>query len=178
MRHELRNLTYHIYGLTEQDFDYTIDIVRRLQDARMTLVEQNIRPLREDPNAVELVADWHYYARLDTVFLWEYCLWRLQSVFEGVIVTQLLPRKGGKPRRLFGVGQKLDALEAAGYTVRAEDRTAIMEWAELRNALAHLPPEQYRPVWLGEADLIEYHGLLRHLCADWREEQRRMLRDI
>ena len=74
--------------------------------------------------------------------------------------------------------QKPDTLEAAGYTLKAEDRTAVMEWAELRNALSHLPPEQYRPVWLEEADLIEYHTLLRQLCAAWRQEQRRMQGDM
>ena len=115
-----------------------------------------------------------YYAWVDTVWLWEYCLWRLQGIFEGLIVTKFLPYNKDAPQRLIGIKTKLDAMEAAGYSLSTADRVGIMEWAELRNELSHLPPEQYRPIELREDDLLEYRELVFRLCTAWREEKARM----
>jgi hypothetical protein len=169
MREELRDLQYHVYGLSEADFEYALDVARRLVQAHLTLTQQRIAPYRDDPEAVEAIDDEAYYAFIDTVYLWEYGLWRLQGVFEGLITNTFLPTRPAKP--LPGLKKKLEAMRAAGYTIADEDYAELLEWASLRNALSHSPPEQYRPAMLKEADLLEYKELVERVCRQWRGDQ-------
>lgn len=173
MRDELKNLDYHVYGLSELDFDYFFDVVRRLEDAHRSRTEESIAPLRTDPEAIEVVADASYYAWVDTVYLWEYALWRMQGIFEAVIATAFLSEHASKPAHLGGLRARLKALRAAGYSISPQDEGELLNWAALRNALSHSPTEPYRPVRLTESDLREYRGLVVRLCAEWREESRR-----
>jgi hypothetical protein len=62
-------------------------------------------------------------------------------------------------------------MRAAGYTIADEDYAELLEWASLRNALSHSPPEQYRPAMLKEADLLEYKELVERVCRQWRGDQ-------
>lgn len=173
VRDELKQLDYHVYGLAERDFDYFLDVVRRLQEAHLKRTEESIAHLRDDPDAVEIVSDVAYYAWIDTVYLWEYALWRMQGIFEGIITKDFLAGPSSERRELHGLNAKLDALQRASYSVSTSDRTALLEWARLRNALSHVPPEPYRPVKLSESDLIEYRDLVVRLCTAWREENPR-----
>jgi hypothetical protein len=171
MRNELRQFDYHVYGLSEADLDYILELVRRVRDAHIGRTQDRIAPYRDDPEAVEAIDDEAYYTYLDTVFLWEYGLWRLQGIFEGLITTVFLPKR---PRQnLSGLRAKLEAMRNAGYSISATQVNALLEWAKLRNALSHSPPEQYRPVWIEERDLLEYRALLGEICAAWRAEQTR-----
>jgi hypothetical protein len=169
MRKELQQLDYYVYGLSENDIDYILELVQRVRDAHIGRTQDRIAPFRDDPEAIEAIDDEAYYTYLDTVFLWEYALWRLQGVFEGLITTVFLPQ--GPRKHLPGLRAKLEAMRKAGYSVSDARFTALLEWATLRNALSHSPPEQYRPMWIEEQDLLEYASLLREVCRHWRNEK-------
>lgn len=171
MREELKRLDYHVYGLKPTDFDYFLDIVRRVGEAHLAKTRDSLAHLKDDPDAVEFVADTGYYAWIDTQYLWEYALWRLQGILEGIISTQLLFPKHTKERGFPGLQSRLRALQKAGYTLSTADRDDLLGWAKLRNALSHRPPEPYRPLRLTEHDLVEYRDLVVRLCNAWLRER-------
>ena len=168
MRPELRRQDYHIYGLSEYDYDYFFDLVKRVAASHIERTQNHTAPFRNDPVMAEAASDAAYYAHVDSVFLWEYALWRLQGIFEGLIMTLFLPHL--REKRLMGLLAKLKAMQNAGYTLTAEDEQELTEWAELRNALSHRPPEQYRPSELRETDVQEYLAIVKRHCARWRSE--------
>ena len=109
---------------------------------------------------------------MDTLYLWEYAIWRLQGIFEGLITTVFLAGRA-TPKRP-GMRAKLEAMEAAGYSLQPELRQQLLEWVKLRNALSHTPPEQFRPIWIEESDVIEFKELLANICLTWRAELSRV----
>ena len=82
---------------------------------------------------------------------------------------KLIPSKPSKP--LIGLKVKLDAVRDTGYTLDQEDYDELINWGNLRNALSHAPPEQYRPGPLNEEDIVEYKSLIEGLCQQWRSEE-------
>ena len=52
----------------------------------------------------------------------------------------------------------------------AVEQADLEAWARVRNSLSHAPPEQANPGPLIEDDVVEYKGLVEHLCARWRTE--------
>jgi hypothetical protein len=167
MRDELKNLDYRVYRPTEDDCEYFLGVIRALAVAHLGAIRQETAKYHDDPDSVEAIADLEYYAFVDTVYLWEYGLWKLQGLLELIITTWFIPG-GTKP--LLGLKAKLDAMRLAGYTVPAQEYDELLEWAKLRNALSHAPPGPYRPVWLEEPDLLEYRDIIVRLCRLWRTE--------
>ena len=53
-----------------------------------------------------------------------------------------------------------------GYSIDRKDYLEIIDWGQLRNALSHFPPEQYRPAGLTRDDLGEYLSLVERTIAD------------
>lgn len=161
MRPELRALkegNWHVYGLGEDDFDYTLRLVNDMITARGLVAGQEAEELgtAHPEGADEIEADLLYYAWVDSQFLHQFCLWRLQGIFEGILVQDFL-----KGTRFHGLKAKLDAMRAEGYSIDQTDYDELLEWAQLRNALSHFPPEQYRPIEITENDIAEYVVLLK-----------------
>ena len=167
MREELKNLDYRVYRPTEDDCDYFLGVIRTLSSAHLDATRKKTAESHGHPDSVEIVADLEYYAFVDTVYLWEYGLWKLQGILELIITTWFIPG-GSKP--LFGLKAKLDAMRIAGYTLPQDSYDELLEWAKLRNALSHAPPGPFRTVWLEERDLLEYRDLVVALCRRWRTE--------
>ena len=158
---------YWVYGLSVEDIDYTLDLATRLVASHVAAYDARATRVRaENPEqADDILDDFAHYTHVEAGYVWHYSLWRLQAVFEGLLVHHFL--KGRKVSNRGGVGKKLDAMISAGYEVRPADREALLAWAQLRNSLSHAPPERFRPGSLCEADVIEYAGLLRRLCSGW-----------
>lgn len=160
-----------VYGITEPDFDHAVDLVRELIDARTEQYEKEAAKVRaESPEvAGDILDDVAYYRYTDNQYLWQFALWRLQGLIEAVIAHQLVDVGTGK--RLFGLKAKLEALQSKGYTVSTEEIEELLLWANLRNALSHAPPEQYRPVPLREEDILEYLAFVKDLYLRWQKEK-------
>lgn len=174
MRKELKDIVesdYWVYGLKEEDFKYTLRLAKELVDAKFELYRQEDKRVRQDQPelADDILDDTAYYTYIDTQYVWHFCLWRLQAILEGIIVYKLLPSKQSKP--LIGLKAKLDAMRDAGYTIEQDDYDEMINWGNLRNALSHAPPEQYRPGPLKEEDIVEYKSLVERLCQQWRLEE-------
>ncbi len=165
MRDQLKKFDWHIYGLSLRDLDEAVDIVRRIRDEKTAyLDEQYKKAIIEVPDiAHDVMDDTIYYSLLDVQFLWAYCLWRLQAIFEGIIVSRLLSKQSIKG----GLTAKLRALESAGYSLTGPEKAELLDWARLRNALSHMPPEAYTPAGIGEDDVVEYAKLLRRILVSW-----------
>lgn len=172
MRERLKGLTekdYWVYGITESDFDHSITLVKEMIDARTEQYQKKARKIREENSeeiADEILDDVGYYVYTDNQYLWQFALWRLQGLIEAVIAHQLL-----KPKKLFGLKSKLEALKDNGYTVEQEEIDELILWANLRNAISHAPPEQYRPTPIMEEDIIEYYKFVKKLYSRWQNEK-------
>ena len=84
----------------------------------------------------------------------------------GLIVHTFLPNTKGK--RLPGLWAKLNAAKDAGLPLSQTDEEELLLWNDLRNAVSHAPPEQYRPIPFEESDLEEYAALLHRVLSKWR----------
>ena len=168
LRHELRDFDWHCYGLGISDIDYTISIVRNVQNDRELLVRQRWDKEREENPAHvdDIMDDVSYYTWVENQYFWAFCLWRMQAIFEGIITKSILPNM----KRMSGLRSKIKAVRDAGYTVESSIENDLLEWAELRNTLSHCPPEQHRPVSLMEEDLLEYRDLLVNTLSIWKSE--------
>lgn len=174
MRDQLKELTekdYWVYGITENDFDHSVTLVRELIDARTEQYDKKAERVRaENPDAADdILDDAAYYRYTDNQYLWQFVLWRLQGLIEAVIAHQLIESNDGK--KLFGLRAKLKALQENGYSITSEETDELILWANLRNAISHAPPEQYRPGPLREEDVIEYQAFIKGLYARWQNEQ-------
>lgn len=174
MREGLKNLTengYWVYGISEGDFDYTVQLVREMIHARSEeyeTIQQEIRT--ESPDvADDIFDDVGYYRGIENQYLWEFALWRLQGLLEAVITYQLI--KGEKATGIFGLKQKLINLERCGYSISDEECDELLAWAKLRNAISHAPTEQYRPVFITEEDIVEYCVFVKNLYFRWMKEK-------
>jgi hypothetical protein len=167
MREELLNFDWHIYNLSDSDYDYTIELIDRIISDRKKQIDRTIKqielknkksksPYKDDTG--EEISDVRYYSYMDEQFLWEFALWRLQGVFEGILSQNFI-----QTTKAFGLKAKLDALRKADIVLDSNDYNELLSWAKLRNALSHLPPEQFRPSNLIRSDLIEYSELLKRV---------------
>lgn len=137
-------------------------------------MEERVREERSHEEADDMLDDDLYYAAVEADYLWHFCLWRLQAVFEGLIVYTFLtePARSG----LTGLRKKLHAVRSAGYSLSDEEYDELISWGRVRNALSHAPPEQYRPGLLGREDIQEYQDLVTRLCETWQVERERLRR--
>lgn len=51
----------------------------------------------------------------------------------------------------------------------------LLEWGNLRNALSHFPPEQFRPLNLNEKDIQEYIDLLESVLDQLTQQKQSMI---
>lgn len=158
---------YYCYGLSTQDFDYTERLVRDFLSAAHQHFERvRLEAIQEHPSEDihgEIVSDYAHYLYVDTQYLWHFCIWRFQGIFEGIITGILgdLPQ-----RKLIGLKAKLDAVRNNGLRISDADYEECLAWARLRNALSHAPPEQYRPVEILETDITSFKELLTRIVDD------------
>ena len=174
MRDELKKLTekdYWVYGLSQDDFDYTIRIATTLIQNNQIGLQAEIEKAKIDyPDKniwCEIQSDLANYEWVKEQYLWQFCLWRLQGIFESLIVYSFLPEPPSE--RLIGMKVKLRAAREAGFQLEPEEYEELLLWAELRNAISHAPPEQYRPAPITREDIDEYVSLLKSICERWRE---------
>lgn len=175
MRERLKGLTekdYWVYGINESDFDHAISLIKEMIQARIEQYQKEATKIREEQPDVadDILDDVAYYNYTDNQYLWQFALWRLQGLIEAVITHQLIDIKGSK--KLFGLKSKLEALKNNGYSINQDEIDELILWANLRNAISHAPPEQYRPTPLGEEDIMEYYSFIKGLYLRWQSERK------
>jgi hypothetical protein len=175
MREQLKRYIeqdYWVYGLGLEDYSYTVRLAKEFVDAKIKLFRQYAERVRtENPeSADDILSDVGYYTYTETEYVWHFCLWRLQAIFEGIIVHKILCNK--EAERLIGLKAKLKAIRRAGYSLDNQDYDELLAWAKLRNVLSHAPPEQYRPGPLQESDVLEYMELAKRISQLWLEQAR------
>jgi hypothetical protein len=168
MRDRLKNFNWHIHGPSEVDIDYIHEMVKKtIEDRNKILDERKARVEKENPEmAPDILNDTCYYHGLQNLILWQFALWRLQGIFEGLMILKYL-RDPSLSKKLIGLKAKLRKMIDSGYTISPDDYDALIEWGELRNALSHCPPEWYGYVDLFEADILEYISLIKKVIFVW-----------
>lgn len=173
MRDKLKDLTeddYWVYGVRADDLDYTIEIVQEIiargeKALEAEIAEIHTRTDLDEQSAAEVHSDVAYYAWINHQYLWQFCIWRLQGIFESLIIHTYLSEKPSKI--LIGLKAKLVAAKESGYTLDPEDEEELLSWGKLRNSLSHAPPEQFRPAPINEEDVKEYVSLLKSVLLKW-----------
>lgn len=170
MRKELLNFDWHTYNLSDTDLDFTIELIDRIITDRDKQIKQIVKKIKlkskkskslYKDDSGEGVSDIMYYSYIDAQYLWHFGIWRIQAIFEGI-----LSQKISSSNRLFGLKSKLDHLKALNITIANADYEELLNWAKLRNALSHLPPEQFRPGILERSDVIEYSNLVERVTKE------------
>ena len=178
MRNELKDFDWHIYGLSKDDFEYTLRLIKEIiadRQSQLQIQIDNIEVYDEKGNlldnstgiADEAISDIAYYNYIDNLYLWSFGLWRLQGIFEGILKQEFFPDK-----RLVGLKSKLDFIQKEEYEISSLDYKELIAWGELRNALSHFPPEQYRPIGLDDKDLEEYIELISRVVDNLIEQKK------
>lgn len=176
MRKELKDFDWHVYGLDISDFDNTLNLIKEIIQDRDLQLKQKIENLElynengklidiKSEDAFEAIDDISYYYETDNLFLWHFGLWRLQGIFEGILKQNYFPNK-----RLIGLKSKLEFVRKKGIVIEESDFQELIDWGNLRNALSHFPPEQYRPSGLNEDDLVEYCDLVRRVIVAFNNQ--------
>lgn len=176
MRDALRNLTedgYWVYGPSIYEFDRVIELTQKYSDYADACIDRMtsdaIVPAEFADAHAEVSSDLHYYNHIEKGLLWSFALWRLQGMFEAVLVFHYLPAKPTKP--LLGLRAKLQAVVAAGYRTSETDVAELEAWGNLRNLLSHAPPEHFHPVAVDRQDIEEYVSLLKRVCENWSAQR-------
>lgn len=161
---------YWIYGISEQDFVYTVELIQQVVDLRIEKHQAYVEEVRQsDPdNSDDILDDVAHYNYVDDQHLWQHALVRLQGLLEGVMTSEFTNLAEGK--KLFGLASKIQAVVTEGYTLAEDEKAELLLWGDLRNAIAHAPPEQFRPVIM-KADVLEYLELSLGLYRRWRDEK-------
>lgn len=182
MRDELRNWgekSYWCYGLNQQDFDYTVRLVADFVEQSTAKVQAETRRIEQeysDPSiSCEVISDIAHYAWVDQQYLWQFAIWRLQGILEGMIVYRFLGRESSNG--LIGLKKKLEAMTECGFVIADSEEDELLEWAKIRNALSHAPPEQYRPGPLRREDIDEYCDFAKNICSKWAKQLEEMGRN-
>jgi len=175
MRNLLKEITekdYWCYGVNESDFDYTFDLVEKFLSLSKREVEREAEEAkRKYPNPEihgEIISDVAHYAWCEEQYLWQFCLWRIQGIFEALIMNTFISEE--LKRSLIGLRAKLEAVKNSGLRLEQKHYEELLSWGKVRNALSHAPPEQYRPGPLKKSDIQEYISLVKLVCAHWREQ--------
>ena len=175
MRDALRQLSpekYWVYGPTVSEFSAVVEFVQRQCDNNLHATEALVAQHRtaEDPTGAssEAADDLLYYAYLEREMLWSFALWRLQGMFEALIVKEY--GRSTTRRSLLGLKAKLEAVRSSGFTIDAAAEVELLGWARLRNLLSHTPAEHYRPISLDRQDIEEYRQLLESVCSSLCEQ--------
>jgi hypothetical protein len=173
MRNELKDLVSTKYKLGNYDLSQTLEIAKNLYSGRLELqfkqLDRAKHEIKDERVYDAVVDDLVWYCHQETFFIWHFCLWRLQAVFEGIIVTKFLEIE--HPEKLIGLKGKLDAMKNAGYIIEDDDYIEFLKWADVRNLLSHFPPSTHDPGPLDESDVQEYHDLCLRLYTTWSSDK-------
>lgn len=161
MREELKNVNWHVYNLSLDDYEYTYELINSIIADRNKQIHLKENILEDQNIDFEAMADLNYYAEIENLFLWHFGIWRLQGIFEGILKINFFPKK-----KLSGLKTKLDYTRKATGKITNQDYLELLEWAKLRNALSHHPPEQYRPSSLKESDFLDYLKLVKRVTKE------------
>jgi len=100
MREALISLSekdYWVYGLNERDFDYTLDLVLEFIESNQAKVKKEIETAKidypEEDIWCEIQSDFAHYAWLNEQYFWQFYLWRIQGIFERLILYIFLPEQ-------------------------------------------------------------------------------------
>ncbi|MDP3609971.1 MAG: hypothetical protein Q8R74_12925 [Methylophilus sp.] len=146
MRENLRDIgenQWWIYGPSEEDFLFTMNLVKDFISANQAKLQKELDSLYErsdidEQSACEVHDDLTHYAWINEQYLWQFCLWRLQGIFESIVISRIAPRQPEKP--LFGMRSKINFMKGIGFELTQEEEDELLAWADLRNALSHAPP--------------------------------------
>ena len=149
MRLELKNGYTNVYNLSENDLDYTVDYINRVLVLRNSnLAKESDIIVNEQPELADDILDdivWYHYK--EESFLFESALWRLQGIFEGILIQRYLYILSDEDiKKLKGLKNKLDKLKNIGHDFNKELYFELLDWNNLRNKLSHLPPQKYTSV--------------------------------
>lgn len=149
MRQELKVGYNNVYNLSEHDLDYTVDYVNKILALRNSdLAKESDKIVSENSELADDILDdvvWYHYK--EESFLFESALWRLQGIFEGILVQRYLSSLGDvEVKKLKGLKNKLDKLKNIGHNFNVNIYSELLEWNDLRNKLSHLPPKKYTEV--------------------------------
>jgi hypothetical protein len=164
MRTELRKILEYDFGYSIRDFDHAFQVAKKLDKEKFDGVMRRQAELeKEQPDLVDdIMDDIHWYSFLETFLIWHFALWRLQAIFEGYIVKNLL----GDDYKTGGLAKKLKALRQKGFEVSDKDFNELIEWGQIRNALSHFPTSAYTDGILEENDVQEYLTLCKRIVTD------------
>jgi hypothetical protein len=165
MKENLENFEWHVYGLRFVDFDYTYDLVKNIIHDRINQLRLKMEEFEAEngePLNGEAIYDEIYYNDLENTFLWHFTLWRLQGIFEGILMQHFIRGK----KDLFGLSKKLEAVREEGFFIDESDFKELLKWGKLRNALSHSPPEQFRPGNLEQEDIEEYLNQVKRVTLN------------
>lgn len=176
MREELRGIGEKqrwVYGPSEEDFLFTLVLVKEFISANQAKLQKELNGLYkrtdiDEQSACEVHDDLAHYAWVNEQYLWQFCLWRLQGIFESIVISGIAPRQPQKP--LFGMRSKISLLKGVGFELSEKEEDELLAWADLRNALSHAPPEQNSPGPLRGDDVHEYAEFLRGICEKLRAQ--------
>ena len=155
MRKELKNFNWHTYGLESSDIDYTFQLVNNIISDRNEVLNLKIKEYNSHSEKDEIISDISHYNFIENQYLWSFAIWRIQAIFEGILKQNYFPDK----KILGGFSKKIDHAKDCGFHISNTQINRLKDWKDLRNALSHLPPEQYRPVNLNKDDLLEFVDL-------------------
>jgi hypothetical protein len=170
---QISNGEYWVCGPSTQEFDHVVDLVQRYSDYADQCTNQIIRGVEvpkefEDAHA-EASSDLRHYNHIEKGLLWSFALWRIQSMFEALLISHYLPAKPTKP--LIGLHSKLSAITAAGYQIETTHLEELKSWGSLRNTLSHMPPEHFRPISIDREDVEDFVSLLKDVCLSWSKQR-------
>lgn len=171
MRDKLKKFNWHIHPLSDQDIDHAYGLVKEmLSDRRKALDGYRTKVEKENPqSAMDIMDDVGYYHGLDNQVLWQMAIWRLQGIFEGMIILRYL-EDFSLSEKLIGLKAKLEAMKVKKYSIDPNDYDELLEWSKLRNAISHCPPNWYGYIDLKEDDILEYIALIKRVTSKWNTE--------
>jgi len=156
MRQQLKDFETYFWGLSKDDFNYTCDLVKTFMNSYAkeldVLKGKDIRPEEFD-----LYVAQHYR---EAQLLLQFGIWRLQGIFEGLLISYF-PLNGTTQ-----LWQILKVLQKQGYRLLKEDE--LEEWRKFRNKLTHNATERLHPcpTNLIEQDIVEFAQLLSEVYSD------------
>jgi hypothetical protein len=161
MREELKKLIDADYSYTENDFDHTFRIAKNIDAEKFELLKIRQQKISEEyPNEEDfwtVIDDMNWYTYLESFYIWHFCLWRLQAILEGILITEFLDLSF----KTGGLKYKLDSLSKFGFNLDPADYNQLLDWGQIRNALSHFPPQGYKEGLLSEEDVKEYLALCK-----------------
>lgn len=165
------NANYWVYGLKEQDFDFTIRLTEDFLKAIKFNYDEKAKKAQkwDRETAEEYIDDIAYYTFLDTKYILHFALWRLQAVFEGILFYTFI--KPFYSENLFGLNEKLKKIKSIGYNLSDEEFKELIHWGKLRNILSHAPPEEFKPIEIEMKDILEYKNLVVKICKRFYKEK-------